>query len=87
MDGILHRSQQLFACSRNLKSLRMPMEQRNTEARFEHLDLPADGTCGYAKFCSRARETSMAGRRFEEAQRVERRQPVPCRSEHENSYG
>jgi hypothetical protein len=29
----------------------------------------------------------MAGRRFEEAQRVESRQPVPCRSEHENSYG
>jgi hypothetical protein len=65
----------------------MPMEQRNTEALFKHLDLPAYGTCGYAKFCSRARETSMAGRRFEEAQRVERRQPMPCRSEHENSYG
>ena len=41
------------------------MEQRNTEALFKHLDLPAYGTCGYAKFCSRARETSMAGRRFE----------------------
>ena len=63
------------------------MEQRNTEALFKHLDLPAYGTCGYAKFCSRARETAMAGRRLEEAQRVERRQPMPCRSEHENSYG
>ena len=44
------------------------MEQRNTEALFKHLDLPAYGACGYAKFSSCARETSMAGRRFEEAQ-------------------
>ena len=47
------------------------MEQRNTEALFSTLTCRLTAPAVMQKFCSRARETAMAGRRFEEAQRVE----------------